>query len=237
MFVLSLFLGTVVGAAGTVMGGLAAMVIGKRATEPQVFLAFAGGMMVSVVVFDMFQESAALGGVLHMCIGAVAGGVFFALASPLITHNHQPSLYSTGILVLAGIALHNFPEGLAIGSSLVHGEKYAFTLSLLMLLHNVPEGIAVCLPLRLSGLSVGRVIVLAALTGLPTAGGALLGTALGKISGEMISACISFAGGAMLYISLKELIPAANHCDKRKQKKTLCALVGICMGFFITLIL
>ncbi len=234
MYFISLCLGTVVGAAGTVLGGAAAMLIGKRSAEPRVFLAFAGGLMVSVVVFEMLMESSVLGGILTMCSGAVSGAVFFALLSPLVIRTKSPTLYSTGLLVLAGIALHNLPEGIAIGSSLVHSKGLAISLSLLMLAHNVPEGIAVCLPLRLSGLPAGRVLGLAFLTGLPTAAGAVMGTAVGQISGEMIAFCIAFAGGAMLFISLKELIPAANHCADRKQNKTLCAAIGICTGFLVT---
>ncbi len=228
MYVESVILGSVVGAAGTAAGGLIAMLIGRRVTEPRPFLAFAGGMMIAVVFFDMLFESAALGGVLRMCVGTALGGVFFAVAAPLFSHDETPSMYAMGLLVLAGIALHNLPEGLAIGSSLVENERMALSLSLLMLVHNVPEGVAVCLPLRLSGMPLGRVVMLAVLTGLPTALGAVVGTAIGSISTEMIAFCISFAGGAMLYISLRELIPAAGN------KKVLFALFGLAVGFIMT---
>lgn len=231
MYLISGMLGSIVGAAGTIIGGLLAMLIGKRAQEPRPFLAFAGGMMVAVVFFDMLLESEALGGLWRMCMGAVAGGVFFALADPLFSHDDEPSLYSTGMLVLIGIALHNLPEGLAVGSSLVESRQMALSLSLLMLVHNVPEGIAVCLPLKLSGVKTGRIILLALMTGLPTALGAVIGTAIGRISREMIAFCIAFAGGAMLYISLKELIPAAG------KHKVLCALIGVCIGFFMTMLI
>lgn len=231
MYLLSAILGSVVGAVGTALGGVLALLIGKRASEPRPFLAFAGGMMIAVVFFDMLLESAELGGLYYMCGGAAAGGIFFALAEPIFSHDTQPTLYSTGILVLVGIALHNLPEGLAVGSSLVESRQIAISLSLLMLVHNIPEGVAVCLPLRLSGVSVARVIVLSLLTGLPTALGALVGTAIGSISREMISVCIAFAGGAMLYISLKELIPAAG------KNKAFCALLGVCIGFFMTILI
>ena len=230
MYIESGILGVVVGAAGTVLGGIIAMLIGSRVKEPRPFLAFAGGMMIAVVFFDMLIESTEVGNVWTMCIGAVAGGIFFALAAPLVSHEETPSLHSMGILVLMGIALHNLPEGLAIGSSLVENERIALSLSLLMLIHNVPEGVAVCLPLRLSGMKVTRILWLAFLTGAPTAAGALLGTAVGSISPEMISLCIAFAGGAMLFISLKELIPAAG------EKKALYALLGLCFGFFMTML-
>jgi len=137
-------------------------------------------------------------------------------------------MYTMGILVLVGIALHNLPEGIAIGAALVENQRMALSLALLMLVHDVPEGIAVCLPLRMAGLPISRVFFLAFLTAIPTAAGAVIGTAVGSISREMIAACIAFAGGAMLYISLRELIPAAG------KKKALPALLGLCFGFLLT---
>ena len=229
MYLESALLGCVVGAAGTVIGGILAMIIGRRVKAPRPFMAFAGGMMIAVVFFDMFLESAALGGISAMCGGGAAGGIFFAMFSPLFSHNDHPSLYTTGILVLIGIALHNLPEGLAVGSSLAFSQQLAFSLALLMLVHNIPEGVAVCLPLRLSGMSIVKVLLLSLVTGLPTAVGAVIGTAVGTISDNMIAVCIAFAGGAMLYISLKELIPAGG-----EKKRTLYALLGLSVGFIMT---
>ncbi len=227
MYIESGIIGVVVGALGTIIGGALAMLIGGRVKEPRPFLAFAGGMMIAVVFFDMLIESAEISSVWTMCAGAAAGGIFFALISPLLPHGEN-SLKSVSILVFAGIALHNLPEGLAIGSTLVESERAALSLSLLMLVHDIPEGIVVCLPMRLFGLKAKRIFFLAFLTAVPTALGTLLGTAVGSISPEMISLCISFAGGAMLFISLKELIPAAG------KQKALYALLGICFGFFVT---
>lgn len=235
MYLESLFLGAFVGTAGTMLGGAAAVFFGKRASDPRTFLSFAGGMMVAVVFFDMLAESAEIGGIYIMCGGAVTGAVFFSLISPLISRGDDLSLYSTGILVIIVIAVHNLPEGLAIGSSLARGERFAQSLSLLLLAHNVPEGIAASLPLHLSGVRVKRVLLISGLTGLPTAAGSIIGTALGQISGEMIAACISSAGGAMLYISLKELIPS-NRGAKKAQNNKLCAIMGFCTGFFITVL-
>jgi len=229
MYIESGILGVVVGALGTVIGGALAMLIGGRVREPRPFLAFAGGMMMAVVFFDMLIESAEVGSVWTMCCGAVAGGVFFALVAPLLPHG-QDSMQTVSVLVLLGIALHNLPEGLAIGSTLVKSEQAALSLALLMLVHDIPEGVVVCLPLKLSGMRVRRVFFLAFLTAVPTALGTVIGTAMGSISPEMISLCVAFAGGAMLYISLKELIPAAG------EKKALYALLGLCFGFFMTML-
>ena len=230
MYIESAVIGVVVGALGTIAGGLLALLIGKHVKEPRPFLAFAGGMMVAVVFFDILIESTQLSGIPVMLVGAAAGGIFFAVAAPLFSHDDSPTMYQMGIFVLVGIALHNLPEGLAIGSALMENQSMAFSLALLMLVHDVPEGVAVCLPLRLSGMPVRRVFVYAFITAIPTALGSVLGTAVGAISREMIAGCMAFAGGAMLFISLRELIPAAG------KQKALPALLGLAVGFLMTTI-
>jgi zinc transporter, ZIP family len=229
MLLESTIIGIIIGSSGTLLGGVLAMFIGKKATEPRPFLAFAGGIMVAVVFFDLFIESASMSGMTIMAGGAVLGGAVFALISPLFhDESDKSSLYSMGILVLIGIAFHNLPEGLAIGSTLAESEKFAISLGILIFVHDIPEGIAVCLPLRLSGMSVKKVLWLAFLTGMPTALGCVVGTTVGMISREMIALCISFAGGAMLYISLKELIPAGGG-----KRSILYSLIGLCTGFIM----
>jgi len=209
------------------------MFIGKRAAEPRPFLAFAGGIMVAIVFFDLFVESASLCGMSVMAGGAALGGIVFSLLSPLFRDGSEVnSLYSMGLLVLIGIAFHNLPEGLAIGSTLAQNRGLAVSLALLIFVHDIPEGIAVALPLRLSGMSVRKVLWLAFITGMPTALGCVLGTTVGLISREMIALCVSFAGGAMLYISLKELIPAGGG-----KTKALYSLLGLCTGIIITTVM
>lgn len=231
MYLQSGIIGCIVGATGTLIGGIIALFISKKVSEPRPFLAIAGGMMIAVVFFEMFIESAQLCGVFIMAGGAVIGGVVFALLSPLFLHDESKTMYTMGLLVLIGIAFHNLPEGLAIGSTLVESQNLAISLSLLMLVHDIPEGIAVGLPLKLSGMSVGKVLWLAFMTGMPTAVGSIMGTAVGTISREMIALCISFAGGAMLYISLKELIPAAG-----PKNRFFYSMLGLCLGFIMTTI-
>ena len=235
MYLKSVILGALVGAAGTALGGVLAVLTGRRAGLPRQLMGFAGGVMTAVVIVDMLPSSAQIGGIITMCAGAAGGGIFMGLLSPLI--RRDTGMAHVGYLVLIGIALHNLPEGLAVGSSLVHSTPFALSLALLMLLHNIPEGLAVCLPLRLSGMSVPKMLLLSLLTGLPTAAGALIGTAVGYISESMIAACLSFAGGAMLYISLKELIPASNDIHISggggTKKAAFPALLGVSVGIIL----
>ena len=68
------------------------------------------------------------------------------------------------------IALHNFPEGLVLGSSL----QGFSALSFLIGLHDIPEGIAVALPYMQNGKRVKGVLY-SFLSGITTVVGAIVG--------------------------------------------------------------
>lgn len=129
------------------------------------------------------------------------------------THHHHAhaktngKLVHTGILLAAGMAIHNLPQGVAIGGTVSAGIGGA--LALLLLLHNIPEGMAMAVPLKVGGMPYGKIALIALLAALPTVAGALIGAAIAGISETVIGASIAFAGGAMMYLTLRELIPQA----------------------------
>jgi zinc transporter, ZIP family len=82
------------------------------------------------------------------------------------------------LLIAIGIGLHNFGEGLAIGSAFTLGELALGTLLIVgFTLHNTTEGLAIVAPLARSGepVSVRRLIGLGLIGGVPTILGAWLG--------------------------------------------------------------
>jgi zinc transporter ZupT len=82
------------------------------------------------------------------------------------------------LLVATGIGLHNFGEGLAIGSAFTLGELSLGTLLIVgFALHNTTEGVAIVAPLARSGerVTLGRLVQLGAIGGVPTILGAWLG--------------------------------------------------------------
>ncbi len=107
-------------------------------------------------------------------------------------------------------------------------------LSLAMLLHNIPEGLSLAIPLKVNKISPGRIILYSILTGVPTGGiGSFIGGSMGMISNILISLCLSFAGGTMLYIICDEIIPNA----KTLHKGGRASSIGFVLGFVIGIIL
>jgi len=49
----------------------------------------------------------------------------------------------TGLVVVTGISLHNFPEGMAVYLSTLKGWKLGLSIAFAIAMHNIPEGIAV----------------------------------------------------------------------------------------------
>ena len=65
-------------------------------------------------------------------------------------------------------------------------------------------------PMKNGGMNKLKVIFYVILSGITTGIGAFFGSLVGGISNEVISMCLSFAAGAMLYIVSGELIPESN---------------------------
>jgi zinc transporter ZupT len=82
------------------------------------------------------------------------------------------------LLIAVGIGLHNFGEGLAIGSAFALGEATLGTLLIVgFTLHNTTEGLAIVSPLarERQRVSLGELVKLGLIGGVPTIAGAWLG--------------------------------------------------------------
>jgi ZIP family zinc transporter len=124
--------------------------------------------------------------------------------------------------------LHNFPEGLAIGSGFDASTTLGFSLAIAILLHDIPEGISMSLPMKQGGMSSQKVLIYTVLSGVTTGVGAFFGAIVGKVSIEVICVCLSFAAGAMLYIVTGELVP-----ESKKIYKGRLGSIGNIIGFIV----
>ena len=143
-------------------------------------------------------------------------------------------LIESGMIIAIGVALHNFPEGLAIGSGFDVSLILGINLALVIAFHDVPEGLAVALPMKAGGLKNVKILLYTCLSGLPTAFGALFGVLVGEISNIAITLCLSFAGGAMLYIVCGDIIPESKRLYGGRIS-TIGNILGILVGIFISL--
>lgn len=228
---LGLFFGTF----GTTLGGVIGINFKNTSNRFLSFiLEFAAGLMMAIVCFDLIPESLGLTNIAVTLIGVILGTLAMFICDNTIqkiSFKKQSSLLRTGIVVGIGLALHNFPEGLAIGSGFEASLKLGFSLAIAILLHDIPEGISMSIPMKAGGMKKSKALLYTFLSGITTGMGAFFGALLGNISTTMIGICLAFAAGAMLYIVSGELIPESNKIYKGRM-----GFFGNILGFILGII-
>lgn len=233
-------IGFLCGMIGTGLGGLLTLFL-KNPTKRfmAVLLGFTSGIMISVVCFDLLPEAFDMGGVFVSLVGIVMGVGMILLVEQFIPERVSQKFSKdfdfvrSGILLGIGIAIHNFPEGLAVGSGFAASDYLGLGLAIVIGLHDMPEGIAMAAPLKLGGINRLKILLYTVLAGIPMGIGAFIGELLGEISPTFICLCLSFAGGAMLYITCGELIPKTQNIYKGRIS-TIGMIIGIMCGIIIS---
>ena len=198
--------------------GLGALpVLFLRNTEPRwrgIAAATASGMMLSASVFALADEALGRGDAVEVVAGMLAGALFFSWTSRIIEqrgwtiHGLNAQSSKQTLLLLLTLFVHSIPEGAAIGVGYATGEiKFGWLLAVAIGVHNIPEGTAVSLPLRANGASMSRCISYSILTSLPQPIVAVPAFLLVSVFQPLLPASLGFAGGAMIFLVIQELLP------------------------------
>lgn len=178
-----LFFGTF----GTTIGGIIGVTFKNTSNKFLSFiLQFAAGLMTAIICFDLIPEAIELSGLGNTLMGIVIGVIAMILCDNIIKTKgngrlrSKNSLLQTGIIVGIGLSLHNFPEGLAIGSGFGASMKLGYSLAIAILLHDIPEGISMSVPMKNGGMSKFKVIIYTLLSGVTTGLGAFFGAIVRK---------------------------------------------------------
>ena len=219
--------------------GAALVFFFSGAPEPRCqkgMLGFAAGVMTAASVWSLLlpamerAEALALPAWLPAAGGMLLGAVFLAALDEALTHLRGMEQRRETLLMTA-ITLHNIPEGMAVGLAFAlaadgAGLAGAAALALGIGIQNFPEGAAVSLPLV--GRGRGRAFGAGVLSGAvePVFGVAVV--ALAAAAQPLMPWLLSAAAGAMLYVTVEELVPQAH------SRAGTCAFVG---GFLIMMVL
>jgi zinc transporter, ZIP family len=186
-------------------------------------------------------------------VGFLAGAIFLRIADGVLPHLHPflPMSKAEGIhttwkratLLVLAITLHNLPEGIALGvafaaayaataagldmpAAATFGGAVALTIGLA--LQNFPEGMAVSMPLRQAGVSRGKSFWYGQLSAVVEPIGAVMGAAAVLLIQPLLPYALAFAAGAMIYVVVEELIPAAQQSGRAD-----LATTGTMVGFAV----
>ncbi|MCR4338026.1 MAG: ZIP family metal transporter [Candidatus Omnitrophica bacterium] len=184
-------------------------------------VAFAAGMMISASVFSLIQEGIALKEEFPLApyivmVGLLLGAVFLWKTEKEVD-DHGPSgnvltdgLTKKGFLIFMAMFIHSIPEGIAIGVAFATGDLgFGLIMAIAIAVHNIPEGIAVSLPLKSEGVSTLRCAFLSVMTSIPQPIMAVPAALLTWFFKPLLPIGLGFAGGAMIYLVVTQLLPDA----------------------------
>lgn len=223
-------------------------------------LGFSAGVMIYISTIEIFPEAKAS---LSLHLGKTTGysvtvAAFFAgillialidklipeaqnpheMRSPLGAKEDAPvqntgRLMRTGLFTALVIAVHNFPEGLAVFVAALQEPTIAIPIVIAIAIHNIPEGIAVAVPIYYATGSKKKAFFFSFLSGLAEPFGALVGylILLPFINELVLGLLFALVAGIMVFISFDELLPAA-----REYGEHHLSIYGLVAGMAITAI-
>jgi ZIP family zinc transporter len=232
-------------------------------------LGFTGGVMIAASFWSLLspaieyvelQNELGLSSTpvwLPPAVGFFAGASFLYILDKMIPHLHmfgkedeaegpKTDLKKTVLLVLA-IAIHNVPEGLAVGvafgalaspdllgmdGTAVFTLGSAIALAIGIGIQNFPEGFAVSMPLRRMGVSKLKSWQWGQLSAIVEPIFAVIGAAIVMSVLPILPYALAFAAGAMIFIVVEEVIP-----ESQRGGNTDLATMGLVAGFIVMMCL
>jgi len=194
-------------------------------------LSFAASMMIVISFFQLIPEGLEYTPVILIAISFFAGIAIMRIVDRLLPHinpelikKEKPSVKRSVTMLVIGIALHNIPEGLAIGVGFAITAELGIAIALAIAIQDLPENIATIVPLYgLIKKKVKSFIILITTVLFEVAGFFLGYLVLRGLSLDWLGASLALAAGFMVYISVEELIPSAQ--VKRYPKMSSVAIV------------
>ena len=152
----------------------------------------------------------------------------------------QSSLNSLAWNCLIGDSLHNFVDGILIGTTFgALGPRDGALVTFVIVLHELPQEVADLCILLHAGWPMKRALIRNALSTTTILIGGVVGGVLGSQSiGHLDVYCLAFVAGQFLYISLGQLIPSLSHLSKNRSKTGVAVAFGVGLGltFLMTLL-
>jgi len=208
------------------------------------WLCFSLGLSAGVMIYVSFVE------LLSMAVKSVGflpanaaffGGILFIMAVDFLIphefvaeHVHpevkDKKLLSAGTFAMIGIAIHNFPEGLAVFMSAMGDIRLGIALAFAIAVHNIPEGIAVAMPIYYATGSRKKAFWYSLLAGIAEPLGAVIGIIFLRpfLGPTVLSLSLAFVAGIMVFISFDEILPLSYQDEKGH-----LSIMGVVLGMFV----
>ncbi len=243
--------GGLAGFATTTLGASIALSIRKIPQKLEdSLLGLAAGMMLAAAAFSLILPGLEAGVELtggrfsgaFLVVAGMALGVLLMLGLDAFTpHEHDstgpcgpaPERCSRMWLFVMAMAIHNLPEGMAVGVAFGQADfSVGIPMATAIALQDIPEGLAVALALRAIGLSPMKAVMVAGASGALEPLGALLGVTLASGMAFAYPLGMGLAAGAMIFVVSHEVIP-----ETHRNGHQTAATMGLMSGFAVMMVL
>ncbi len=196
------------------------------------------GIMIAMICFDILPEALQMANPMILLLG-VGAGVLVGLLMEDWSHElvgklpiKQTGSMGTAVVLLVGIALHNIPEGFALGTLAMTAPESVMQFAVVICLHSIPEAIAIAIPMKFSQVKKRWLVCIPFLLGSVMGIGAFCGYLLSKIAVGLIAFALGSAAGIILYIVCDELIPESRKIWNGRMT-SIATVLGVILGMLL----
>ncbi|MDD5135881.1 MAG: ZIP family metal transporter [Candidatus Omnitrophica bacterium] len=234
-------LASLIAGSATILGALPVFFIHKVSEKfLDALMGFAAGVMLSVTFFGLIFPAIKIGGIWKASLGILLGALFLIIMEKAVPHIHRvtgmkgPHVHLSKLwLFILAITIHNFPEGLTVGVGFAGGNiNSGIVLAIGIGIQNIVEGLAVAVSFFRSTNKLIKAFLVASFTCVVEPIGGFLGISVLSIAKPLIPYGMAFAAGAMLFVTVEELIPET-HSRGNVREST----VGIILGVVVMMLL
>ena len=224
-------------------------------------LGFSAGMMVYISLVELLAEAHAhLGEVYGSRPGGLAttgfffGGMLLAMlidklipggenphevrgVEEMDSPKHKDKMLRSSILFALTLAIHNFPEGMAVFMAGLMNPETGISIAIAVAIHNIPEGITVSVPMYHATGSRKKAFAYSFLSGLAEPAGALIAwlVLMPFLSEVVMMFTFAAVAGIMVYIAFDELLPLSE--EYGEHHIAIAGVIGGMLVMALTLVL
>ena len=168
--------------------------------------------------------------------------IFFIVEKYLHWHHHYEStdldhaVHPLGKMILFSDGVHNFIDGLVIGSSYLVSTELGIATTIAVILHEIPQEVGDFAVLIHSGFSRVKALWINFISALTSVLGVIAVMIIGARSETIATWLIPFAAGGFIYIALSDLTPEL-HKESDKNLRNLLQIIMIAVGVGAMLLL
>jgi len=184
-------------------------------------LGFAAGVMLYISFVELLARATGTVGLGMAQVAFFVGMMAMFAVDLVIPHEYMAEkakvkgavvdIKRTGVFVALGVAIHNFPEGMATFAGALESTKIGVAIALAIAIHNIPEGFAISAPIFAATGSRAKAFFYSFLSGVSEPVGAVIAALVlyPVLSPAVLAYMMAFVAGLMVFISLDELVPAS----------------------------